>query len=97
MRKDSKKEHHYYLYDYLMQGYSFSNLVVDEIKHNQKRGKDLEGDFLERKFDCDNIYTIPKKCRSTFFPKESLVLPSVQLELKKRHFELTNEEMILIN
>ena len=97
VRKDSKKEQHCYLSDDLIQGYSLGNLVLDEIKHNQKRGKYLEGHFLERKFDCDNIFTIPKKRRSTFFPKESLVLPSVQLELKKIHFELTNEELILIN
>ena len=42
--------------------------------------KHLEGLFLERKLNSDNLYTIPKKPKSAFFFRESMVFPSVQLE-----------------
>ena len=85
-----------FLSDDLIQNHAFSNLVLDEmlqnINHGQKGMKHLEGVFLERKFDSDNLYTIPKKPKSAFFFKEIVVL-----ELKKGHFELTNEELLMIN
>ena len=50
--------------------------------------KHLEGVFLERKFDSDNLYTISKNPKSTFFLRESVMMG---------HFELTNEELLMIN
>ena len=58
--------------------------------------KYLKGVFLERKFDPDNFYTIPKKPKSAFLLSESVLFPSVQLDSKKRHFELTNEKLLMI-
>ena len=58
--------------------------------------KHLERVFLERKFDSDNLCTIPKKPKSAFFIRESMVFPSMQHESKKGHFELTNEEFLMI-
>ena len=49
--------------------------------------------FLERKFDSDNLYTIPKKPKSE---RESLVFRTGQLESKKEHFKLTDEELLMI-
>ena len=90
-----------FLSDDLIQNHAFSNLVLDEmlqnINHGPKGMKHPEGVFLERKFDSDNLYTIPKKPKSAFFCKEIVVFRSVQLELKKGHFELTNEELLMIN
>ena len=62
----------------------------------KKQMKHLEGVFLQRKFDSDNLYTIPKKIKSAFFFRESLVFPSLQLELKKGHLKLINEELLMI-
>ena len=70
---------------------------LEEINHDQKRMKHLEGVFLEKKFDSDNLYTRPQKPKSAFFFRESVVFPSVHLESKKRHFELTNEELLIMN
>ena len=62
-----------------------------------KKGmKHLEGVFLERKFDSENLCTIPKKPKSAFFFIESAVFPPMQLESKKGHFGLTNEELLMI-
>ena len=53
----------------------------DGFGHIIKQGmKHLEGMFLERKFDSDNLYTIHKKPKSAFSFRESVVFPSVQLE-----------------
>ena len=52
--------------------------------------KHIEGVFLERKFDSDNLCTIPKKPKSAFLYRESVVFPSVQLESKIGNFEGTN-------
>ena len=71
--------------------------MLEEINHDQKRMKHLDGVFLEKKFDSDNLYTIPKKPKSAFFFRESVVFLSVQLESKKRHSELTNEELLIMN
>ena len=65
-------------------GDGFGHVIRKGMKH------------LERKFDSDNLYTIPKKPKSAFFFRESVAFPSVKLELKKRHFELTNEELLMI-
>ena len=70
---------------------------LEEINHDQKRMKHLEEVLLEKKFDSDNLYTIPKKPKSAFFFRESVVFPLVHLESKKRHFELTNEELLIMN
>ena len=71
--------------------------VEDGLGHLIKKGlKHLEGVFLERKFDSDNLYTVLKKPKSAFFFIESVVFASVQLELKKGHFELTYEELQMI-
>ena len=70
---------------------------LEEINHDQKRMKHLEGVLLEKKFDSDNLYAIPKKPKSAFFFRESVVFPLVHLESKKRHFELTNEELLIMN
>ena len=59
--------------------------------------KYLDGVFLEGKFDSDNLYTMPKKPKSLFFFRKSVVFLSVQLESKKGHSELTNEELLMIN
>ena len=56
--------------------------------------KHLEGVFFKRKFDSDNLYMIPKKPKPGFF--FSVVFPPVWLESKKRHFGLTNEELLMI-
>ena len=99
--KDGNKEFHCYLSSELVQDHAFNNLVVDEIlediNHDQKSMKYLEGLFLKRKFDSGNLYTIPKKPRFAFFFRESMVLLSVQLESKKENFELSNEELLIIN
>ena len=58
--------------------------------------KRLEEVFLERKFDYKNLCTIPKRPKSAFFFIESAVLPSMQLELKKGHFKLNNEELLML-
>ena len=100
LKKDSNKEDHY-LSDDLIQDHAFSNLVLDEkledINHDQIGMKYLEGVFLERKFDFDNLYTIPMKPNCAFFFRESVVFPSVQLDSKTGHFELTNEDLLVIN
>ena len=79
----------------------FGHIIKKAMKH-------LEGVFLERKYDSDNLYTIQKKPKSenlytiqkkpksAFFFRESVVFPSVHLESKKGHFELTNEELLMI-
>ena len=71
--------------------------MLQDINHDQKGMKNFDGVFLVRKFDSGSLYTKPKKPESAFFFKESMVYPSVQLELKKRHFELTIEESLMIN
>ena len=71
--------------------------MLQDINHDQKGMKYLEGVLLERTFDSDKLYIIPNKSKSAFFYKESVVLPSVQLELKKGHFELINEKLLMIN
>ena len=58
--------------------------------------KHLERVFLERNFDSDNLCTVPKKPKSAFFFRESAVFPSMQLEWKKGHFEITNELLMII-
>ena len=71
--------------------------VEDGFAHVIKKGmKHLEWVFLERKFDPDNLYVIHKKPKSVCFFSESVVFLSVQLESKKGHFELTNEELLMI-
>ena len=45
LRKDSNKEYHCYLSDDLIQNHAFSDLIPNEI----------QGVFLERKFDYDNL------------------------------------------
>ena len=100
-RKDGNKEYHCYISDNLIQDHAFNNLVLDEmlqdINYDQKGIKNLVGVFLERKSDCGKLYAIPKKPGSAFVFRKRLVFPSMQLELKKGHFELTNEELLLIN
>ena len=59
--------------------------------------KHLEVVLLERKFDSDILCTVPKKSKSTFVFIESAVFLPIQLEFKKGHFELTNEELLMIN
>ena len=58
--------------------------------------KHLEGVFLERKFDSDILCTIPKKPKSAFFSIEKAVFLPMQLESKKGHFEVTDEELVMI-
>ena len=50
----------------------FGHLIKKEMKH-------LEGLFLKRKFDPDNLYTTSKKPKSTFFFRESVLFLWVQL------------------
>ena len=45
LRKDGNKEYHCYLSDDLIQNHAFSDLIPNEI----------QGVFLERKFDYDNL------------------------------------------
>ena len=100
-RKDGNKEYHCYVSGIIIQDHAFNNLVLDEmlqdINYDQKGIKNLLRVFLERKFDCGKLYTIPRKPGSAFVFRKRLVFPSMQLELKKGHFELTNEELLLIN
>ena len=71
--------------------------MEDGFGHVIKKGmKYLEEVLLERKFDSDNLYTIPKKPKSAFFLRDSEMFSSVQLESKKRHFELDNKELLMI-
>ena len=58
--------------------------------------KHLKGVFLERKFDSDNLYAIHKNPKSTFFFRESMLFLAVETELKKGHFEITDEELLMI-
>ena len=63
--------------------------VYDNCGHVVKKGmQHLQRLLLERKFDSDNLYAKPKKSKSAFFFRESVVFISVLLELKKGHFEL---------
>ena len=71
--------------------------MLEDINHDQKQMKHLEGEFLGKTFNSDNPYTIPKKPKSAFFFRESVVFLSLQLELKKGQFKLTNEELLMIN
>ena len=72
--------------------------VEDGFGHIIKKGmKHLEGVFLERNCDSDNLYTICKKPKSVFFFREIVMFPLVQLESKKGYFELTNEELLMTN
>ena len=86
LKKDGNKEH-CYLSDDLIQDHAFSNPVLDQmlegINHDHRWINHLDGMFLERKFDSDNLYTIPKKPKSAFFFRETVVFPSVQLDSKK--------------
>ena len=70
--------------------------VEDGFRHViKKEMKDLEGVFLERRFDSDNVYTIPKKPKFPFFFKK--VWCSRQCSLSaKRDFELSHEELLMI-
>ena len=65
--------------------------MLEDINHDQKRMKHLEGVFLEKKLDSDILYTIPKMPKSIFFFSENVVFVSVQIESKKGYFGLTNE------
>ena len=56
----------------------------------------FEGIFLEKRFDSETEYTIPKKAKTTFFYRESIAFPSVQLKSKKGYYELSNEELVMI-
>ena len=58
--------------------------------------KHLEGVFLERKFDSDIPWLVPKKPESKLFFTESAVFLAMQLESKKEHFEFTDEELLMI-
>ena len=58
--------------------------------------KHLEGVFLERKFDSDILCTIPKKPKSAFFSIEKTVFLPMQLKSKKGHFELTEQELVMV-
>ena len=58
--------------------------------------KHLEGVFLERKFNSDNLCSILKKPKTAFFFIQSPVFPPMQVESKKGHFELSNEELLII-
>ena len=70
--------------------------VEDGIGHVVKKGmKYLKYVFLERSFNSDILYRKPKNNKSEFFFRESVVLLSMQLELRVRHFELTNEEFLM--
>ena len=65
--------------------------VKDGFGHLMKKGMTpLDGIFLKRWFNHDNLYTLSKKPKSTFFFRESVLFLSVQLESEKGHFELTN-------
>ena len=101
LRKYSNKEYHCYLSDDLTYDHAISNLVLDkmlqDINHDRKGMKHLEGVYLERKFHSGNLYTIPQKPKSAFYFRESVVFPSLQLELKKGRFELANEELLMIS
>ena len=76
LRKYSNKEYHCYLSDDLINDHAFNNLVLDEmlqnINHDRKGMKHLEGMFLERKFHSDSLYTISKKPKSAFVFRESV-------------------------
>ena len=65
--------------------------MLEDINHDQKRMKHVEGVFLEKKLDSDILYTIPKMSKSIFFFSENVVFVSVQIESKKGYFGLTNE------
>ena len=58
--------------------------------------KHFEGIFLERKFDLDTKYYFPKKSRTAYFYKESVILPSVQLTEKKTELAMTDDELLMI-
>ena len=61
---EEKKEKTEYVED------GFSQVIKKWMKH-------LEWVFLERKFDSDNLYTVPEKPKSSFFFIESMVFPLV--------------------
>ena len=67
----------------------FGNVIKKGMQH-------FEGIFLEKKFDSKKQYTIPKKAKTAFFYRESIVFPSVQLQAKKGHYELSDDELLMI-
>ena len=58
--------------------------------HPKSIMKDLEGVFLERKMDSDNLYTTSKQHKSAFFFRESVVFFSVQRESNQTYFDKQN-------
>ena len=71
--------------------------MKNRIRHLIKNGMTpLDGVFLKRKFNPDNLYTPSKKSKSAFFFRESVLFLSLQFESEKRHFELTNDELLII-
>ena len=60
--------------------------------HPKSIMKDLEGVFLERKMDSDNLYTTSKQHKSAFFFRESVVFFSVQRESNQTYF--TNKILV---
>ena len=94
---DSKSRESFYLKKITEEEKEMTEDVEDDFSQVMKKGmKNLEEVFLERKFDSVNGYTIPKKPKYAFFFRENVVFPSVPLELKKGHFELSNEELLMI-
>ena len=62
-----------------------------------KKGmKHFEGIFLENRFDSDKQYVIPKRPRRAFFYRESVVMPSIQLEVKKNYYQMSDDELMLV-
>ena len=82
---------------YLMKITEEEKLKMEDVKDGfgylMKKGMTpLDGIFLKRWFNPDNLYTLSKKPKlfSAFFFRESVLFLSVQLESEKGHFELTN-------
>ena len=67
----------------------FGEVVRKGIRH-------FKGIFLENRFDSDKQYVIPKKPRRAFLYRESVVLPSVELEAKKNYLQLSDDELVMI-
>ena len=60
-----------------------------------RKGKHLEGVFLERKFGSDNLYAIHKS-PSLYFALEKLWCYCQGSLSRKRDVELTNKELLII-
>ena len=71
--------------------------IDDGFGHVKRKGvSHYEGVFFEKKFDSNKQYYIPRKPRTAYFYKGSVILPSVQLTAKKTVYFMSDNELLSI-